>query len=69
MKSVILNNKISFAGGSKRFTLIAGPCAIENQEMAFEVALKLKKITGIIPTKIIVKAGAAASINRSSEAY
>ena len=65
MKSVILNNKISFAGGSKRFTLIAGPCAIENQEMAFEVALKLKKITEKLNLEFVFKASFDKA-NRSS---
>lgn len=31
-------------GGNKRFTLIAGPCAIESEAMTFEVAARLKDI-------------------------
>ena len=30
-------------GGNKRFALIAGPCAIESEEMSLAVAKKLKK--------------------------
>jgi 2-dehydro-3-deoxyphosphooctonate aldolase (KDO 8-P synthase) len=31
-------------GGNNRFVLIAGPCAIESEEMTMEVAAKLKEI-------------------------
>ncbi len=31
-------------GGNKRFTLIAGPCVIESEEMVMDIAGKIKDI-------------------------
>ena len=31
-------------GGNNRFALLAGPCAIESEEMTMEVATELKNI-------------------------
>lgn len=42
VKEVNINNQVSF--GTGRFTLIAGPCAIESYEMCYLVAHKLKDI-------------------------
>ncbi len=37
------------------FFLIAGPCVVENREITFEVAEKLKEITGKLGIKLIFK--------------
>ncbi len=42
VKTVKINENVSFGEG--RFTLIAGPCAIESYEMCYQVASKLKAI-------------------------
>jgi len=34
-------------GGNSRFVLIAGPCAIETEEMTMQVAAELKQIVVI----------------------
>ena len=38
MKKISVKNKFEI-GADKRFTLIAGPCAIENEEMSLDVAV------------------------------
>jgi len=43
-------------GGQNRPALIAGPCVIENEEMVFELAYALKKITGQLKIPFIFKA-------------
>ncbi len=43
VKKVEVSGKFSI-GGNKRFTLIAGPCAIESEEMSLRVAKKIKAI-------------------------
>ena len=41
---IIKCNKINISN-SKQFTLIAGPCQLENEKHAFDVANKRKEIT------------------------
>ena len=36
---------------SGNFFLIAGPCAIEGEEMAFEIAAKVKELEGVGATR------------------
>lgn len=43
MRNVIVNENVSFKN-NKRFTLIAGPCAIESYELCITVGKKLKEI-------------------------
>ena len=47
------------------FTLIAGPCVIENEELVFEVAKSIKEITNDLGIKYIFKASFDKA-NRSS---
>ena len=42
-------------GGNKRFALIAGPCAIESEEMSIEVAKKIKEICDKVGINYIFK--------------
>ena len=42
-KTIQINNTFNI-GGNNRFTLIAGPCAIESEEMTMQVASTLKQI-------------------------
>ena len=42
-------------GGNNRFVLIAGPCAIESEEMTMEVAAKLKEICSELGIHLIFK--------------
>jgi 2-dehydro-3-deoxyphosphooctonate aldolase (KDO 8-P synthase) len=54
MKQVKLNN---FAiGGGAGFTLIAGPCVIENEAEAMEIAVFLKQLTAKLGIPFIFKA-------------
>ena len=52
-------------GGNKRFTLIAGPCAIENEEMSLMVAKEIKKICDKLGINYIFKSSFDKA-NRSS---
>lgn len=52
-------------GGVNRFVLIAGPCAIESEEMTMEVAAKLKEICAELDIKLIFKSSFDKA-NRSS---
>ena len=49
---------------SNNFYLIAGPCAIEGEEMAFEIAEKIKLITDSFKIPFIFK-GSYRKANRS----
>src|SRR5665647_38362 len=42
-------------GGNTRFVLIAGPCAIETEEMTMDVAAKLKEICEELDIHLIFK--------------
>ena len=52
-------------GGNNRFTLIAGPCVIESEELVMEVAGKIKAICDKLGIKYIFKASFDKA-NRSS---
>ena len=52
-------------GGKQRFTLIAGPCAIENEEMSIDVARKIKEICERLGINYIFKSSFDKA-NRSS---
>ena len=43
-------------GGKKRFVLIAGPCAIENREMALHTATTLKEVCQKLQIELVFKA-------------
>ena len=53
-KEIKVGNKFSI-GGNRRFTLIAGPCAIESEEMTLEVAARLKDICNELNINLIFK--------------
>lgn len=57
-------NKFSI-GGNNRFTLIAGPCAIETEEMTMQVAAELKQICEELDINLIFKSSFDKA-NRSS---
>lgn len=52
-------------GGKQRFTLIAGPCAIESEEMSIKVATKIKEICDRLGINYIFKSSFDKA-NRSS---
>lgn len=52
-------------GGKQRFTLIAGPCAIESEEMSIDVAKKIKEICDKLGINYIFKSSFDKA-NRSS---
>lgn len=54
-----------YIGGNSRFVLIAGPCAIESEEMTLEVASKLKEICEELNIHLIFKSSFDKA-NRSS---
>ena len=63
-KEIKLSDKF-IIGGNRRFTLIAGPCAIESEEMTMEVAAELKKICNELNINLIFKSSFDKA-NRSS---
>jgi 2-dehydro-3-deoxyphosphooctonate aldolase (KDO 8-P synthase) len=52
-------------GGDARFCLFAGPCVIEGEESAYEIALRLKEIAGDLGIFLVFKASYDKA-NRSS---
>ena len=50
---------------SNNFFLIAGPCAIEGKEMAFEIAEKIYEITERLEIPFIFKGSFKKSVSRS----
>ncbi len=62
MKSIKLNN---FEIGGDKLTVLAGPCAIESEEVVFETAKKLKEITEKLNINYVFKASFDKA-NRSS---
>jgi 2-dehydro-3-deoxyphosphooctonate aldolase (KDO 8-P synthase) len=64
VKKVRIGNKFDI-GGTDRFTLIAGPCVIESEELVMEVAGKLKEITDRLGINFVFKSSFDKA-NRSS---
>lgn len=64
VKKVKIANKFEI-GGTERFTLIAGPCVIESEELVMEVAGKLKEITDKLGINFVFKSSFDKA-NRSS---
>lgn len=64
VKKVKIGNKFDI-GGNERFTLIAGPCVIESEELVMEVAGKLKEITDRLGINFVFKSSFDKA-NRSS---
>ncbi|MGM0508329.1 MAG: 3-deoxy-8-phosphooctulonate synthase [Fusobacteriota bacterium] len=64
VKNIKIDDKVSI-GGQKRFTLIAGPCAIESEELVMEVAGKIKEITDRLNIDFVFKSSFDKA-NRSS---
>jgi len=62
MKSISLNN---FEIGGNKLTILAGPCAIESEEIVMETAKKLKEITSKLDINYVFKASYDKA-NRSS---
>ncbi|MGL5573056.1 MAG: 3-deoxy-8-phosphooctulonate synthase, partial [Cetobacterium sp.] len=64
VKKVKIANKFEI-GGDNRFTLIAGPCVIESEELVMEVAEKVKDICDRLGINYVFKASFDKA-NRSS---
>ena len=65
VKRVFVSDTMFIGGNSKRFTLIAGPCVIENEDMCFKIASKVKDICDEMDIGFIFKASFDKA-NRSS---
>ena len=63
VKKILIENK--FEIGNKKLTILAGPCAIESEEMSLEVAHKLKEICDRLDINYIFKSSFDKA-NRSS---
>lgn len=64
VKTVKIADKFE-VGGNKRFTLLAGPCVIESEELCMEVAGKVKKICEKLNINFVFKSSFDKA-NRSS---
>lgn len=64
VKEIKIADKFSI-GGKQRFTLIAGPCVIESEEMIMDIAEKLKDICKRLEINLIFKSSFDKA-NRSS---
>lgn len=64
VKKVRIANKFE-VGGNERFTLIAGPCVIESEEMVMEIAGKVKEICDKLNINYVFKSSFDKA-NRSS---
>lgn len=64
VKEIRIADKFTI-GGKQRFTLIAGPCVIESEEMIMEIAQELKKICEKLKINLIFKSSFDKA-NRSS---
>ena len=53
-KIIRINSDVTI-GGNQPFTLLAGPCAIESEQMAFDVAGKLKEICDKLSIPFVFK--------------
>ena len=55
----MINHKVKCSnfeiGNDKPFTLIAGPCQLENEEHAIKISSELKKITSELGINLIYK--------------
>jgi 2-dehydro-3-deoxyphosphooctonate aldolase (KDO 8-P synthase) len=65
IRKVKISEDFVIGGNEKRFTLIAGPCAIESEEMSLEVAAELKRICRSLDVNLIFKSSFDKA-NRSS---
>ncbi len=67
MKQIKLNNFT--IGGNNGFTLIAGPCVLENETAAVEIALYLKELTKKMQIPFVFKASYDKANRTSIESY
>lgn len=58
-----------FKNQSENFFLIAGPCVVENEEVVFETAKKLKKMTGELNIPFIFKSSYRKANRTSSSSF
>ncbi len=64
MKKINISDELS-TGGNQRFSLIAGPCAIESEEMSIRVAKKIKEMCDKLNINYVFKSSFDKA-NRSS---
>ncbi len=65
VKPINIANKFHIGGNNGKFTLIAGPCAIESEEMSLRVAGEIKKICDKLNINYVFKSSFDKA-NRSS---
>lgn len=68
VKKVRIADKFDI-GGKKRFSLIAGPCVIESEEMVMEIAGKLKEICERLGINLIFKSSYDKANRSSSKGF
>ena len=64
-REIKIAHRFTIGGTNKRFTLLAGPCALESREMAFQVATEIKAICAELGVNYVFKASFDKA-NRSS---
>jgi len=65
VKSVKIADRFEIGGNKGKFTLLAGPCAIESEEMSIRVAGKIKEICDRLEINFVFKSSFDKA-NRSS---
>ncbi|SFL33704.1 3-deoxy-8-phosphooctulonate synthase [Halanaerobium salsuginis] len=69
MKKVRLNEQIVFGDQSKPFVLLAGPCAIEEEERVIRIAAEIKAITERLGIPYVFKASFDKANRSSIDSY
>ena len=67
MKKIKIGNFV--AGDNKKFVLIAGPCVLENEKTAMDIARYLKKLTAKLSIPFIFKASYDKANRTSIKSY
>ncbi len=67
MKKIRIGNFV--AGDNKKFVLIAGPCVLENEKTAMDIARYLKKLTAKLNMPLIFKASYDKANRTSIKSY
>ena len=69
IKQVKLNDDIIFGDQEKPFVLLAGPCAIEEEDRVLRIAEGIKKITDKLGIPYVFKASFDKANRSSIESY
>lgn len=69
VKQVKISEKITIGGENNPLILFAGPCVIEDEEMIFDIAEELKKITEELGVKFVFKTSYDKANRSSIDSY